>query len=59
VGDAVYGGERPASGVEVGPMPAARHMLHAAAAGLDDDVRAESPDPPDFAAQLSQLRDGA
>ena len=60
VGDAVYGGAResdPGSSAALPePVIAARHMLHAAAVAIDDDVRAESPDPPDFSLQLEQLR---
>jgi 23S rRNA-/tRNA-specific pseudouridylate synthase len=37
------------------PTGAPRQMLHAAALELDE-VRVESPDPPDFAALLARLR---
>lgn len=49
-GDRVYG---PAP--EADPSGAARHMLHAASLEWEE-VRAESPDPPDFAAVLERLR---
>jgi hypothetical protein len=31
-------------------------MLHSAVAALDDDIRAEAPDPADFAEMLLKLR---
>jgi 23S rRNA-/tRNA-specific pseudouridylate synthase len=49
-GDRVYG---PAP--EADPSGAARHMLHAASVQWEG-IRAESPDPPDFAAVLARLR---
>ncbi len=49
-GDRVYG---PAP--EADPSGAARHMLHAASLEFEE-VRVESPDPPDFRAALERLR---
>ena len=49
LGDKVYGDT-----VDRAP----RQMLHAYRLGLGE-IEAEAPDPPDFVAQLSQLRDGA
>ena len=51
-GDRTYG---PGEGRD--PTRAARHMLHASAVAFQE-VRAESPDPPDFAALLESLRSG-
>jgi len=48
-GDRTYGPASDATG-------AGRHMLHAARVAYED-VAAECPDPPDFAALLEQLRD--
>jgi 23S rRNA pseudouridine1911/1915/1917 synthase len=48
LGDRRYGA--PAAG-------ASRHLLHAATVAFED-VRAESPDAPDFAAHLQELREG-
>lgn len=50
LGDPVYGGE-------VGAASAPRHMLHAARVRFEE-VRAESPDPADFAALCQRLRAG-
>ncbi len=50
IGDAVYG--EPDA-----PVPAPRHMLHAARLHFED-VLAESPDPPDFRDALERLRAG-
>ena len=57
VGDAVYDGR--GSRVGVPGLPAdgpTRHMLHSAVAVVGDDIRAEAPDPADFAEMLLQLR---
>ncbi|MCG8590460.1 MAG: RluA family pseudouridine synthase [Proteobacteria bacterium] len=50
LGDALYGGDGAAC-----PVPADRHLLHAAGVRVGD-VAAESPDPADFAAALQALR---
>ena len=57
VGDAIYGGAQ--SPEAAGQPRADRHMLHAAAAALEEDVRAAAPDPPDFEALLVALREDA
>ncbi len=48
LGDTAYGGAN-------ARVPVPRQMLHAASVALDE-VRAESPDPPDLAATLARLR---
>jgi hypothetical protein len=52
-GDAVYGGDAP----DADPIAAPRQLLHAARVRFEE-VRAESPDPPDLAAALARARLG-
>jgi 23S rRNA pseudouridine1911/1915/1917 synthase len=54
-GDRTYGPPRDATGADDLSLHAARHMLHASLVRVDD-VFAEAPDAPDFAALLDTLR---
>ncbi len=55
LGAPVAGDRRYGPAAEADPSGAGRQLLHAASVDVDE-IRAESPDPPDFAAALDRLR---